>query len=845
MSPSERRSRPALPGVKLSRYLVSEMWLPSLFATAAFGLVVLLTDLLGYADLIVNRGLAVEEVARLAGLQLIPTLARTLPFAVLVGTLVGLGRLAADRELLALEASGFSPRQLAVPGLVFAFFATVVSLYLSVFLSPDSQRQVRDRMVALTRARPGLSLRAGQASNLDGWRIEARKVDQEGTFLEGVLVYMPSLDETIFSQHGTILDARGSRPAVPIPDPAPAAGSAASAANGPTASNAATAAPGAAPAAAPTPTATPTPAAASATATASATTTTTASATPPADAAATPSPPDAAPAKRIVLEDGLILFNSEDRASLLRFDRLETRLPASKPGKDVPVDLVATLPFSELLAVSAEEGNSARGRWYRGEAHRRVALGAATLPFGLLAMGLALGRRTLSRSTGTAMGIGGAIAYYALVQLAEGLLRGERTPVALAIWLPNLVLGGVASFLVLKAGRRTEDGYRGTGRGSRSLLERLGLARKGIRVKRFALPRYVAGQFLQMALACVAGLVLAYLIIDVFDNLKWFNRYGATGEEIARYYIARLPVLAARVIPMALLIAVALTISVLGANGELLGMRACGIPILRILAPVWILCALAVPADHLLANELVPRSSGRAAEIKRVEIKNQNDVSRDARERVWYRVGKRIHEMGRLDLLRGLASSVTLYELDDEGLPKRRTDAAGARSLGGGNWLLDAPRAVALLPTGHLSRTPHAERLVQFGEEAPAEIETADLTPAELQTALADPDIEGPTALIYRTDLQMKISAPFACLLLPLIALFFAATGPPFPRPVQMLIASAILAVAHAIATSFAGSMGHGGTLPPWLAGWGPSLIFAAVAIAMGVRQRIRSQTSG
>ena len=55
--------------------------------------------------------------------------------------------------------------------------------------------------------------------------------------------------------------------------------------------------------------------------------------------------PGARPAKRIVLEDGLILFNSEDRASLLRFDRLETPLPTTRPEKDVPVDLVATLPF--------------------------------------------------------------------------------------------------------------------------------------------------------------------------------------------------------------------------------------------------------------------------------------------------------------------------------------------------------------------------------------------------------------------------------------------------------------------------------------------------------------------
>ena len=73
----------------------------------------------------------------------------------------------------------------------------------------------------------------------------------------------------------------------------------------------------------------------------------------------------------------------------------------------------------------------------------------------------------------------------------------------------------------------------------------------------------------------------------------------------------------------------------------------------------------------------------------------------------------------------------------------------------------------------------------------------------------------------YRTDRQMKFAAPLACLLLPLIALFFAATGPPFPRPVHTLIASVVIAVTHAIATSFAGTMGYGGTIAPWLAGWG------------------------
>jgi lipopolysaccharide export system permease protein len=296
---------------------------------------------------------------------------------------------------------------------------------------------------------------------------------------------------------------------------------------------------------------------------------------------------------------------------------------------------------------------------------------------------------------------------------------------------------------------------------------------------------------------------------------------------------------------MALLIAVALTISLLGANGELLGMRACGIPVFRVLAPVWLLCGLSVPLDHVLANEIVPRSSERATYLKRTEIKNQDARPRDSRERVWYRVGKRIHEMERLDLLRGRARSVTLYDLGPDGLPTKRTDADGARHVGGGLWMLDHPTSVALSDDSKMERKTDAERLVEFGEETPSEIDTAHLTPEALRKALEDVDLTDAIATAYRTDLQVKIAAPLACLLLPLIALFFAATGPPFPRPVHTLIASAIIAVGWALATSFAGSMGYGGTLSPVLAGWGPPALFGAIAMGMGLRLRRRLSRAG
>jgi len=90
----------------------------------------------------------------------------------------------------------------------------------------------------------------------------------------------------------------------------------------------------------------------------------------------------------------------------------------------------------------------------------------------------------------------------------------------------------------------------------------------------------------------------------------------------------------------------------------------------------------------------------------------------------------------------------------------------------------------------------------------------------------------------------MKVSAPFACLLLPLIALFFAATGRPSatrpdvdrerhprrrPRDRDLLRRLD----------------GPWRDAPTLARGLGPSIVFSVVALAMGIRQRIRSQTSG
>lgn len=77
-------------------------------------------------------------------LALLPTvLVFTVPMAVLCGTIIGLGRMSSDSELVAMRAAGISTWRTLWPALAVGVIATIGTLYLNLQEVPRSQRQLR------------------------------------------------------------------------------------------------------------------------------------------------------------------------------------------------------------------------------------------------------------------------------------------------------------------------------------------------------------------------------------------------------------------------------------------------------------------------------------------------------------------------------------------------------------------------------------------------------------------------------------------------------------------------------------------------------------------------------
>jgi LPS export ABC transporter permease LptG/LPS export ABC transporter permease LptF len=119
----------------LSRYVFREILSSSFLATALATFVIFLQGIGRLFELLV-RSAKGPTVIELFALSLPPILLLSMPFGVLVGILVGLGRLSSDNEMIAMRSAGVSSRIVVAPVLTFAFAAMLLSGAFAVWLNP-------------------------------------------------------------------------------------------------------------------------------------------------------------------------------------------------------------------------------------------------------------------------------------------------------------------------------------------------------------------------------------------------------------------------------------------------------------------------------------------------------------------------------------------------------------------------------------------------------------------------------------------------------------------------------------------------------------------------------------
>ena len=192
----------------INRYIFKELLGTFLISLLTFSVIMLMGRTLKLADLLVNKGLSVFDVLRLLSYILIPFYGYIIPMSLLLTVLLGLGRLSADNEIVALKTSGISLYQIVLPIGVFSSIAFLLTTLITIYAYPWGFKSLRNLAfeIAKTRSEVGIQERIFN-DDFDGMVIYVDKTSVKGGRMQGVFISDkrdPRLSTTIIAKEGYI-----------------------------------------------------------------------------------------------------------------------------------------------------------------------------------------------------------------------------------------------------------------------------------------------------------------------------------------------------------------------------------------------------------------------------------------------------------------------------------------------------------------------------------------------------------------------------------------------------------------------------------------------------------------
>jgi LPS export ABC transporter permease LptG/LPS export ABC transporter permease LptF len=126
----------------IDRYICREIISHTMLGLVIFTFVLLVPKLVQIMELVVRNSGSPNKLAMLLMCMFPALFTFTFPMAVLVGVLIGLGRLSADSELIALSALGIGIRRVLVPVGFLATGMSLLTLVITLWIGPAAQREV-------------------------------------------------------------------------------------------------------------------------------------------------------------------------------------------------------------------------------------------------------------------------------------------------------------------------------------------------------------------------------------------------------------------------------------------------------------------------------------------------------------------------------------------------------------------------------------------------------------------------------------------------------------------------------------------------------------------------------
>lgn len=348
---------------------------------------------------------------------------------------------------------------------------------------------------------------------------------------------------------------------------------------------------------------------------------------------------------------------------------------------------------------------------------------------------------------------------------------------------------------------------------------------------------YVGRLFLIRSFSILFALVLILQTLDLLgESGKILAVAGNSDSDVWRYVGMRLPQIIETFLPFSVLLGTILTLITLNQNSEVVAMKASGMSAHQVLAPLFLAALLVAGISFAFNERIVTRSTAALSAWQKVEYKRV-PADNGVRSNIWVRDGddlinaETVETGGPSIVLRG----VTIYERTG-GVLSSMLKADSARAVAGGWEMSGATRFLrrsgTVEPLGTIIAAPNV-RPDQF---TLAQVDGDELPFLQLRAAIADLEAAGRPVNALKGVLWHKISGPLSAILMPLLgavaAFGLARSGKLFIRAIFGMA----LGFAYFVADNFALAMGDLGAYSPFLAAWGPFILFALIGEMILIR---------
>lgn len=332
-----------------------------------------------------------------------------------------------------------------------------------------------------------------------------------------------------------------------------------------------------------------------------------------------------------------------------------------------------------------------------------------------------------------------------------------------------------------------------------------------------------------------AGLLIFVSLFIATDAMSSILKYQSVSSGVfLKYYLYYSPEIIYKMLPVACVVGMVMTIASLNRGSELIALFASGMSLFRISRVVFLSILLISAFSYYLSDQLMPIFSKNKSFTYYNEIeKNPSRFQTIKTNRIWYRSKNSIYNIKTLNIQGDKAQGLTLYFFNEKwDLIQMLT--ANSVLMNGSQWLLQNGTVTVFSEDSSFPLNDRfLEKTIIMAEEAQdlrSTGQTSDLlTQKELSRFIDKNKDAGLDTIKYEVDFHSKFSFAFAGLVMSLLALPFCVSR---TRGGGMMLNIGIclgLVLVYWIFYSSSQIIGQHGLLNPLVAAWMPNIIMLAL----------------